>query len=402
MSSVNYKPSAMERLNLTNEGMEVWWDSNPLIYETWCKKFLDNAPGDMKDLLKLQLEKMWNEKSDPMEWVFKGVTTNPPLTKAVFDKLSEEWNPIIKEIIASYPKKNYGEITWEAYKEACKRGAARYIPLYEKSGYKYGYVSAQVDPRHYKNPFEMVKQGVELRSLQPNIMVKIPGTQAGLLAIMILTSLGVPTNATLVFNLPQILGVAEAVKKGKEIGEKYGVDYSKWRSVITIMIGRFEDVKIFAEQAAQRGIELTDEMKRWAGIAVAKKAYKILAERKYPSKLLVASSRVSPKINGNQYIWHIEQLAGGNLVYTMNPELIEAFMVLYQERPIESKINEPVPEEVLKQLLKIPYFSEGYGEDTIQPSDFENIEPTVFTYNQFSKAIEDLESFIGKYFHTVV
>ena len=37
------------------------------------------------------------------------------------------------------------------------------------------------------------------------------------------------------------------------------------------MIGRFEDEKIFIEQAEERGIELTEEMKRWAGLAIAKK-----------------------------------------------------------------------------------------------------------------------------------
>ncbi len=90
----------------------------------------------------------------------------------------------------------------------------------------------------------MVRQALELKALQPNIMVKIPTTKAGVLAIYILTALGVPTNATLCYTLPQIMAVAEAVKQGKALGEKYGTDYSKWRSVITIMIGRFEDAKI--------------------------------------------------------------------------------------------------------------------------------------------------------------
>jgi transaldolase len=164
------------------------------------------------------------------------------------------------------------------------------------------------------------------------------------------------------------------------------------------MIGRFEDAKIFAEQASEKGIELTEKMKRWAGIAITKKACRILAERNYPSKMLVASSRVSPKINGTQYIWHIEKLAGCNLVFTMNPELIKSFMLLYMDRPLENKSREPVPDDVLEKLLKIPYFAEGYGEDTIKPEDFEKIEPTVTTYNQFSKAVIDLENYVQSLF----
>ncbi|RKL62582.1 transaldolase [Thermoanaerobacteraceae bacterium SP2] len=393
-----YNTGAMERLGQTSGDMELWWDSNPLVYEEWCKSFLESAPGDLKELIGIQLAKMWDEKSDPANWVFRGVTTNPPLTKAVFDKLKDQWERIIRDLIRQNPCMDYRQIAWEAYKEACRRGAARYMPLFETSGYKYGYVSAQVDPRLLTDAREMVRQGLELKALQPNIMVKIPATRAGVLAIFILTSLGVPTNATLCFTLPQIMAVAEAVKQGKETGENYGTDYSRWRSVITIMIGRFEDAKIFAEQASEKGIELTEKMKRWAGIAITKKACRILAERNYPSKMLVASSRVSPKINGTQYIWHIEKLAGCNLVFTMNPELIKSFMLLYMDRPLENKSREPVPDDVLKKLLKIPYFAEGYGEDTIKPEDFEKIEPTVTTYNQFSKAVIDLENYVRSLF----
>lgn len=395
----NYKPSAMERLNSLSPNVELWWDSNPLIYEKWCNDFLNSIEDkDLKDLISFQLKKLWDQESDPKDWVFKGVTTNPPLTKAVFDNLKEEWTNIIQEIIKDNPRMDYTQVTWEAYKEACKRGASLYMPLFEKSGYKYGYVSAQVDPRISVDTKEMVRQALELKVLQPNIMVKIPTTKAGVLAIYILTALGVPTNATLCYTLPQIMAVAEAVKQGKALGEKYGTDYSKWRSVITIMIGRFEDAKIFEEQAKERGIELTEEMKRWAGIAITKKACKILAKRDYPSKMLVASSRVGPKVNGTQYIWHIEKLAGCNLVYTMNPELIKAFMMLYMDRPIEDKCEESVPNEIMEKLLMIPYFAEAYGETTIALEDFEKLEPTITTYTQFSKAVIDLENYVRSLF----
>jgi len=393
--------SAMERLSKTSDDIELWWDSNPLVYETWCEKFLESAPDEIKDLIKLQLRKLWDENEEPSNWVFRGVTTNPPLTKAVFDDLCEEWTPIIKELIRLHPAMNHKQITWEAYKEACKRGAARYLTLYEKSKHAKGFVSAQVDPRLFTEPFTMVKQGLELRALQPNIMVKVPATQSGVLAIFLLTVLGVPTNATLCYNLPQIMAVAQAVKQGKEIGKTRGVDYSNWRSVITIMIGRFEDAKIFAEQAGERGISLTEEMKRWAGLAVTKKAYRLLTERNYPSKLLIASSRVSPVVNGRQEIWHLEKLAGGNLVITMNPKLIKAFMLHYIDRPIENKIDEPIPEDVMAKLLQIPYFTEGYGENTINAEDFETLEPTQTTYTQFSKAMIELEDYIENLFREV-
>ena len=121
----------------------------------------------------------------------------------------------------------------------------------------------------------------------------------------------VPTNQTLVFHIPQVVAVAEAVKAGLNIGKKNGVDYTMWRSVITIMIGRFEGMPQFEESAKEAGIELTDELKRWSGVAIAKKAHKILNDpaNGYSSKLLLCSARPGPK---EDEVLHVEKVAGGN------------------------------------------------------------------------------------------
>lgn len=52
---------------------------------------------------------------------------------------------------------------------------------------------------------EMVDQGTELHKLSPHIIVKIPVTSNGLEAIKILTSLGIPTMATVVLDIYQAL-----------------------------------------------------------------------------------------------------------------------------------------------------------------------------------------------------
>ncbi|HAX17805.1 MAG TPA: transaldolase, partial [Actinobacteria bacterium] len=140
----------------------------------------------------------------------------------------------------------------------------------------------------------MLRQALELKKLSDNIMIKCPGSKEGIYAIQILTSLGIPTNSTLVFNVPQAIAVAKAVKAGLELGKSKGVDYGKWRSVITIMLARFEDREQFAESAKSVGIELTAELKRWSGIAIAKKALALLNDpaNGYSSKLLLCSSRI--------------------------------------------------------------------------------------------------------------
>lgn len=386
-----YNSCALKILKQISEGTELWWDSNPLVYEDWRNNSANSIP---EDIIEFQLTKMWNKKINFESWIFSGVTIDPLLTRTVNDKPNNQWEKIIQSIMRTNPSMGYRQISWEVYKEICKRGAELYMPLYEKSSYKYGFVSVQTDPRSLTNTLDLVKQGLELYALQPNIIVQVPATKAGLHTIFILTALGIPTNATLCFTLPQIIAVAEAVAQGKKTGEKCGMDYSRWCSVITMMIGRFEDARTFGEQASERGIELNEEMKRWAGITVTKKACRILKERNLPSKILVASGKIGPKLNDIQYIWHIEKLVDCNLIFSINTELIKSFRLIYADRLSKNSAIEPVPEEVIEKLLKIPYFVEGYGEDTIRQEDFETIEPTVTANNQFINAVKDFESYV--------
>lgn len=117
-----------------------------------------------------------------------------------------------------------------------------YLGVFKKSNHKYGYISAQVDPREIYNEQKMLEQAKELTSIGPNVMVKIPGSKEGYKVIKVLTSMGIPTNNTLAFTIPQFLTCAEAVKEGVEIARKNGVDLSRWRSVITDMAARYGDL----------------------------------------------------------------------------------------------------------------------------------------------------------------
>jgi transaldolase len=388
----NPEKSAMQRLAETSKDFEVWWDSSPLIFENWSKKMLAKAQGDKKEVLKKQLNVLFDYRN-PANTLFCGVTTNPRLTRKVLELIPEEVDPVIDKMIVENPVKDNAKLAWKLYKAITEQGAKLYMPLFEKSGYKKGYVSAQVDPRLVTDVKEMLWQALELKKIAPNIMVKCPGSKEGIYLLQILTSLGIPTNSTLVFNVPGAIQVAKAVKRGYETGTAWGVDYSQWRSVITIMIGRFEGRPQFGESAKSVGIELTEELARWAGVAIAKKAVSLLddPENGYLSKLLLCSARPGP---GEGNIYHIEKVAGGNLVYTLNPEIIDDFMRICECKDIYSQINEPVPSEILEKLLKIPYFKAGYEEDGMAIEDFINHPSFVFTRDEFSGSMKEIEDYV--------
>jgi len=388
----NYKESAIERLSNTSDGMEIWWDSSPLIYKSWSKKVLDKTDASYKEVMQVQLEKLFNTtKSEDI--VFDGVTTNPRLTSNVLELIPGDVDPIVDRMIKENPAKTDYEIAWEVYKEITREGTKLYMPLFEKSGYKKGYVSAQVDPNQITNIREMLRQGLELKNCGDNIMIKCPGSKEGIYTIQLLTALGIPTNSTLVFNVPQAIAVAKAVKKGHELGVSSGVDFSKWRSVITIMLARFEDMPEYSQSAKSVGIELTDELKRYSGIAVAKKALNILGDPKnnYLSKLLLCSSRIGPTPD---VIYHLEKIAGANMVFTINPAMIDDFNKLYRQKDVVNTWQEPVPSEIMDKLLKIPYFVSGYDENGIKDDDFINYPSFVYTANEFKGSMKFIEDYV--------
>jgi len=390
----DYKKSAMERLSATSEGMELWWDSSPLIFKNWAEKVMDKTDDSYKGTMSEQLKKLFDFNSSG-EMVFDGVTTNPRLTSKVLELIPDDVNPIVDKIIKENPYRSDYEIAWDVYKAITKEGTKLYMPLFEKSAYKKGYVSAQVDPRLVTNTREMLKQALELKNQGENIMVKCPGSKEGIFVIQILTSLGIPTNSTLVFNVPEAIAVAEAVKKGYELGKSKGVDYSRWRSVITIMLARFEDMPEYAQSAKSVGIEMTDEIKRWTGIAISKKTLKILKDPKnaYLSKLLLCSTRLGP---GADVIYHIEKLAGADMVFTINPEMVDDFMRIYRQKDLNNTWEEPVPQDIMDKLLKIPYFKAGYEIDGIKDDDFADHPSFKYTANEFQGSMKFIESYVDQ------
>ena len=221
-----YEKSAMERLSGTSDMMELWWDSSPLVFKPWTEEMLARTDPSKKEKLAGQLKILFDEEN-PENTLFDGVTTNPKLTNTAIGILKEEMTPIVDRIIEGNKAKDNYLLAWKTYKEITKMGAALYMPLFEKSGYKKGYVSAQVDPRLVTDVKKMLHQALELKELSDNIMVKCPGSHEGIYLTQILTSLGIPTNETLVFHIPQVVEVAKAVKAGLVTGKQNGVDYSK-------------------------------------------------------------------------------------------------------------------------------------------------------------------------------
>jgi transaldolase len=175
------------------------------------------------------------------------------------------------------------------------------------------------------------------------------------------------------------------------------VDLSKWRAVITMMIGRLTEQKTLDIQAERRHIKLSWQDKHWFGIAVFRRAYRILSEGGYASKMLACSMRAGPLVAGKMRFWDVEKLAGGDIVYTCPPYVLEPLFEFGDELQFQNEIEEEAPGEVIDKLMKIPYCIQAYDPNGLELEQFNGHPSTISTVETFSKGFAGLEEFIGKH-----
>lgn len=390
--------SIFEKIQQVNPEAEIWWDSSPLLYMDWAKELVESTKDEQKkEKVTKTLDRFYNPDS-PEQSFFRGVTTNPLLSLDVLNCHTQMWASFTKKMKRISPGKSPGWLFWQLYKEIVKRGAAFFLPVFENSDYKYGYISAQLDPRDRENFELMLEQAEELAALSPNVMIKVPGTKEGYEVIRALTARGIPTNNTLSFIIPQFIACANAVKEGYALAKKNGIDLTTWSSAITFMSSRFTSLGDLGKEAEQQGIELSEEDIRWAEIAIAKKAYRILHEGNYLSKMLICSMRISPTVNGEKRCWHLEKLAGASMIFTCPPKFIASFLVGGNNIEIYNQIDDPVPADILEKLAKIEYFARGYDEKGYTCEEF-NLHPALLnTAREFSQATNQMIDFVKKSF----
>jgi len=262
----------MEKLQDTNPECEIWWDSSPLVYQTWANNMIAKAPANKKSAWEEQLKRLF-DPDNASQMFFRSSTTNPPLSLNAIKDNPPVWAAYVKGLIEGNPDSTVEDIYWMTYKEVVRRGAEMIRPKWEASKGKYGYISGQVDPRCVYDYDAMKKQAMEIAALGKNIVVKCPGSKEGYQLLEELTAQGIGTNNTTSFTVPQYIACMNAVSRGLERAKKNNVDMFRWRSVITHMSARYGSLGDMAAQAKARGIELTPADVRWAELAIYKQAY---------------------------------------------------------------------------------------------------------------------------------
>src|SRR6202171_1986731 len=331
---------------------------------------------------------LWNDSASIQELSYSiehgavGATCNPVIVVGILKKEIALWKDHIRTLIDEHPAATEDQIGWQLVREISAKSAVLLAPIFEKHRGRNGRVSIQTDPRVYRNTQAIIDQAQEFSRIGPNMIVKIPATQAGIPAMEEATYQGISINATVCFTLPQCVAVAEAVERGLARREREGKEIATMGPVCTIMVGRLDDwLKLVAEK---ENITVDPGYLEWAGVAVFKKTYQIFREGGYRIRVLSAAFR-------NHMHW--SELIGGDVV--ISPPYSWQLRFNSSDIEVRSRIDDPVDAKIVDTLSrKFAEFRHASTEGGLSIPEFDSFGATRRTLRQFITACHDLDSLI--------
>lgn len=350
-------------LKNANPDSEVWWDTSPTEYAAFRRQMSARYPRAQAYIERLLPERFALSPSG-----ISGATTNPRLvTSAILEK-SSKWLPSI-EFLRQHQSAD--QVRQTIYARLIAQGAGLLKDLWHASCQQRGWLSAQVDPRDVHDADAMVQQGLALAHSAANVMVKVPGSEAGYQAIERLVAQGCSTNNTFCFSVSQVAAGIAAIRRGQAMAMANHLDVSGARHVITFMIGRWGAEALLDQQARQQGLRLSPADKRWGEIAIYQAIQAFMARAGSPARLLLSSLKIDSAADGSRHCWHLEKTGERTTCYTLTPAIIE-FMVQRAASgyPLRAELGASVPFDVQRKLMQLPYFREACFEEAIETRDF--------------------------------
>ncbi|MCK0175232.1 MULTISPECIES: transaldolase [Mycobacteriaceae] len=199
-----------------------------------------------------------------------GVTTNPSIFQAALSK-GDAYDGQIQELAerGADVDATIRTVTTDDVRNACDV----FAKTYERSGGVDGRVSIEVDPRLAHDTDKTILQAIELWKIvdRPNLLIKIPATEAGIPAIASVLAEGISVNVTLIFSVERYRLVMDAYLQGLEKAKEAGHDLANIHSVASFFVSRV-DTEIDS-RLEKIGSEEALALRGQAGVANARLAY---------------------------------------------------------------------------------------------------------------------------------
>jgi len=297
-----------------------------------------------------------------------GATTNPLLVKLTLFSRPDAWSAVL----SGMPSGLGGEHKAESIMEKITLKLAEILrPIYETTNGAKGYACAQVNPCLQGNSGAMLDMAKRLNKWAPNISVKLPATAAGLDTLEECAALGIPLTSTVSFTVPQALAIGERYAKGMARAKQAGIKPAHCHAVL--MVGRLDDY--LRDVAMDSKSQVKEEDVVQSGLAVAKRAYQLFADRGYEAVIMPAALRG---------VYHMRELAGAKMVVSTAPKIQGLLGEL--EGRFEERIHIPIAPEVIRRLESLPEFIRAYEPNGMKPEEFIAYGCTQRTLSQFTEA----------------
>ncbi|MGD8450760.1 MAG: transaldolase [Phycisphaerae bacterium] len=270
-----------------------------------------------------------------VEQGISGVTSNP----SIFHKAitgSSDYDAEIRRLALE------GRSTEEIYETLVLRDirdAADVLrSVYNETHGRDGYVSIEVSPKLADDTDGTIEQARRLfRTIErPNVMIKVPATDAGLPAVTTLIGEGINVNVTLIFALSMYDRVMRAYLDGLRLYEKCGKPLGLVSSVASFFISRVDTLtdKVLLHRM-EHGEKHLEPLLGLAAVANAKLAYsrfksvfttgvfeELRSKGARPQRPLWAStSTKDPAYPDTKYV---DPLIGMYTVNTLPPQTLDA------------------------------------------------------------------------------
>jgi transaldolase len=262
-----------------------------------------------------------------------GVTSNP----SIFNNAIAKTNDYDQEMISLvHQGKSPVEIFEALAVEDIQMAADLFTDVYESTLGKDGYVSLEVNPLLANDGNATYQEAKRLWELiaRPNLMIKIPATEAAIPAIRRAIADGINVNVTLIFSIERYAEVMEAYLAGLEDRLARGESIDKIASVASFFISRI-DSKIDS-WLDRIGSATAQALKGKIAIANAKIAYQQfrnvfgrdrfqLLKNKGANLQRPLWASTSTKNPEHSDVLYVNELIGVETVNTVPPTTLDAF-----------------------------------------------------------------------------
>lgn len=217
-----------------------------------------------------------------------------------------------------------------------------FMPVFESTKGADGYVSIEVSPGSAHNADATVEEAHRLWKgvNRPNVMIKVPGTSEGCVALRRLIGDGINVNVTLLFAVEAHAKVIENYIAGLEDRAARGGRIDNIASVASFFVSRVDSaIDAAVDGLVKSGALNADkgkELKGRAAVANARRAYTLFTDQFSTDRwksLAARGARVqrplwaSTSTKNPEYrdVLYVEELIGPDTVNTMPPATLEAF-----------------------------------------------------------------------------